>query len=176
MTESPLVNDNITYYTLPTPCPDPQFQEILALWGLSKEITSLLFLMGPPPTLQKGDIIACPARPSPPPPTQAQPHMWSTVPAYTGEYTSHKKTWHLSGPWIKDRFLNSLPLFYAYVCFAWVLCLRTTYIYGVYRGSWNWSYRWLGATIWVLGMELESSMKAASDLKHWVIFIGPKMV
>jgi hypothetical protein len=33
----------------------------------------------------------------------------------------------------------------------------------------SWSYRWLWATMWVLGSKPGSSARAASSLKHWVI-------
>lgn len=37
---------------------------------------------------------------------------------------------------------------------------------------WNWSYKWLCATLWMLGMEFWSSGKAGSTLKSKAISPG----
>ena len=79
------------------------------------------------------------------------------------EFAWHQKTW---------GFFK--------VCFIFTLCVLT--FAGMYhvsivpmetrRGSWipwNWKYRQLWATMWVLGIKSKSSRRTASALNCWVI-------
>lgn len=38
---------------------------------------------------------------------------------------------------------------------------------------WNWSYRWLGANMWVLGIMPRSTGQAVHSLNHWAVFAAP---
>lgn len=40
--------------------------------------------------------------------------------------------------------------------------------------SWNWSYRWLWGSIWVLWTESRSSASAASALSYWALSLAPQ--
>lgn len=65
-------------------------------------------------------------------------------------------------------------LFYSCVLPACVLCVPHTFLVPteVKRGhqiSWIWSYGWLWANMWVLGVEYRSSARTSS-LNHWDIF------
>jgi hypothetical protein len=43
------------------------------------------------------------------------------------------------------------------------------------RIHWNWSYRWLRAAMWVLGIELKSTRSAASAPNYRAISLVPEM-
>jgi hypothetical protein len=63
--------------------------------------------------------------------------------------------------------LKNVYLFYMYVCGPECICVPH-----VSRGPqipWNWSYRWLWATMWVLGIEPGSYWREACALSHWAI-------
>jgi hypothetical protein len=52
-----------------------------------------------------------------------------------------------------------------YICILWIFLVPEA----ARKGLWNWTSRWLWATVWVLGTKPGSSGRAASALNFWAI-------
>jgi hypothetical protein len=79
----------------------------------------------------------------------------------------------------KDLFILLLYVYiyftYMYVC-ALCACLVPLKARKGHWISWNWSYRWLRAAMWVLGIELWSPEWVASALNPWAISVAPAVL
>lgn len=79
--------------------------------------------------------------------------------------------------WILLLYYTSF-LFYVYGCFACHACMCFTCMLKEARSvcslSWDWSYKQLQASIWVLGIECPSSGRATSALNCMDISLAPQ--
>jgi hypothetical protein len=79
-------------------------------------------------------------------------------------------------------FLEESPrlLLFCFVCFYYYYYFKDLFIYFIYMSILSLSsdtpeegvrshYRWLWATMWLLGIELRTSGRAVSVLNHWAI-------
>ena len=69
-------------------------------------------------------------------------------------------------------------LFYVHECFVymhvWALCeCNVSEVKRRFWPSWNWGYRYLSATMWVLGIEPVSSGRAVSLFNHSAVSPAP---
>ena len=73
--------------------------------------------------------------------------------------------WATPYPTFLFVFLKKIYLFYVYEC---SICMYTC----VPEEGIGSHYRWLWATMWLLGIELMTSGRARSALNHWVLVSG----
>jgi hypothetical protein len=69
--------------------------------------------------------------------------------------------------------LRFILILYIWVFLPMYICLCTMCIQWSWRSEegagspWNWSYRWLWAAMWVLGIKPRTSARVACVLNHW---------
>lgn len=83
--------------------------------------------------------------------------------------------WHLLPSYFKILFIIKFSDLFC----VWVFCLHVDQVGAwclVRAIPWDWSYRWLGITMWVLGILAASSARKSSTLNHWIFFPAPKIL
>jgi hypothetical protein len=76
--------------------------------------------------------------------------------------------------WLFDCWRITQPLFSKFFFFFKIYLLHVCeYIVTVFRHTSDPYYRWLWATMWLLGIELRTSGRAVSALNHWDISPAP---
>lgn len=76
------------------------------------------------------------------------------------------------GQYIKHQSFQTL-LYFIILC-IWMLCLVFRWDRRRHQVAWNWSYRWMRVTEWVLGIKLISSGRTDSALTCWTICPYPQ--
>ena len=82
--------------------------------------------------------------------------------------------------WVLHLLFFKIILFCVHECFTCTyVCASHVYLVleEVRRGHQSpWSYKWLWATVWMLGMESRSFVRASKPLNHWAISLVPIFV
>lgn len=80
----------------------------------------------------------------------------------------------LSGFVFPFSFLKTISFIYLFIFCVWFLCvcLVSTEAKRGCWSPWNWSYRWLWTTRWVLGIKFRSSGRASSASNCWTISLA----